>query len=64
MDLVDTGISQWLADAMQQQRRYNNNNINKPKRTPPQHDTKRVDIEITPQQPEKIVNGKITGDFI
>lgn len=49
---------------MQQQRRYNNNNINKPKRTPPQHDTKRVDIEITPQQPEKIVNGKITGDFI
>ncbi|CAB3226252.1 unnamed protein product [Arctia plantaginis] len=60
MDLVDPGISQWLADAMQQQRRYNNNNINKAKRTPPHNDTRRVDIEITPQQPEKIVNGKIT----
>ncbi|XP_075991346.1 myosin binding subunit isoform X9 [Anticarsia gemmatalis] len=58
MDLVDPSITQWLADAMQQQRRQNNNNINKRKRSPPQHDAKRVDIEITPQQPEKVVNGK------
>ncbi|XP_075991348.1 myosin binding subunit isoform X11 [Anticarsia gemmatalis] len=57
MDLVDPSITQWLADAMQQQRRQNNNNINKRKRSPPQHDAKRVDIEITPQQPEKVVNG-------
>ncbi|XP_075991339.1 myosin binding subunit isoform X3 [Anticarsia gemmatalis] len=58
MDLVDPSITQWLADAMQQQRRQNNNNINKRKRSPPQHDAKRVDIEITPQQPEKVVNDK------
>ncbi|XP_075991347.1 myosin binding subunit isoform X10 [Anticarsia gemmatalis] len=62
MDLVDPSITQWLADAMQQQRRQNNNNINKRKRSPPQHDAKRVDIEITPQQPEKVVNGKTAGD--
>lgn len=60
MDLVDPSISQWLAEAMQQQRRYNNNNINKNKRNLPQHDTntKRVDIEITPEPTEKVVNDK------
>ncbi|XP_047040316.1 protein phosphatase 1 regulatory subunit 12A isoform X10 [Helicoverpa zea] len=60
LDLVDPGMSSWLTEAMNAQRRMNNNN-NKRKRSPPQHDSKRVDIEITPQQPEKVVNGK-TGD--
>nr|XP_049695360.1 protein phosphatase 1 regulatory subunit 12A isoform X8 [Helicoverpa armigera] len=57
LDLVDPGMSSWLTEAMNAQRRMNNNN-NKRKRSPPQHDSKRVDIEITPQQPEKVVNGK------
>ncbi|XP_047040314.1 protein phosphatase 1 regulatory subunit 12B isoform X7 [Helicoverpa armigera] len=56
LDLVDPGMSSWLTEAMNAQRRMNNNN-NKRKRSPPQHDSKRVDIEITPQQPEKVVNG-------
>ncbi|XP_021185817.1 protein phosphatase 1 regulatory subunit 12B isoform X2 [Helicoverpa armigera] len=57
LDLVDPGMSSWLTEAMNAQRRMNNNN-NKRKRSPPQHDSKRVDIEITPQQPEKVVNDK------
>ncbi|XP_050559933.1 protein phosphatase 1 regulatory subunit 12C isoform X30 [Spodoptera frugiperda] len=58
MDLVDPTMTSWLADAMNAQRRMNNNN-NKRKRSPPQHDAKRVDIEIN-SQPEKVVNGKTT----
>ncbi|XP_022833062.1 protein phosphatase 1 regulatory subunit 12B isoform X1 [Spodoptera litura] len=58
MDLVDPAMTSWLADAMNAQRRMNNNN-NKRKRSPPQHDAKRVDIEIN-AQPEKVVNGKTT----
>ncbi|XP_026747595.1 protein phosphatase 1 regulatory subunit 12B isoform X7 [Trichoplusia ni] len=54
MDLVDPGMSAWLADALNMQRRMNNNN-NKRKRTPPQHEAK-GDIEITPQS-DKVVNG-------
>ncbi|KAF9817201.1 hypothetical protein SFRURICE_013989 [Spodoptera frugiperda] len=54
MDLVDPAMTSWLADAMNAQRRMNNNN-NKRKRSPPQHDAKRVDIEIN-AQPEKVVN--------
>uniref|UniRef100_A0A2A4K1R9 cGMP-dependent protein kinase interacting domain-containing protein n=1 Tax=Heliothis virescens TaxID=7102 RepID=A0A2A4K1R9_HELVI len=56
LDLVDPGMSSWLSEAMNAQRRMNNNN-NKRKRSPPQHEAKRVDIEITPQ-PEKVVNDK------
>ncbi|XP_035436263.1 protein phosphatase 1 regulatory subunit 12A isoform X35 [Spodoptera frugiperda] len=56
MDLVDPTMTSWLADAMNAQRRMNNNN-NKRKRSPPQHDAKRVDIEIN-SQPEKVVNGE------
>ncbi|XP_022833069.1 protein phosphatase 1 regulatory subunit 12B isoform X7 [Spodoptera litura] len=56
MDLVDPAMTSWLADAMNAQRRMNNNN-NKRKRSPPQHDAKRVDIEIN-AQPEKVVNGE------
>ncbi|XP_050559934.1 protein phosphatase 1 regulatory subunit 12C isoform X31 [Spodoptera frugiperda] len=56
MDLVDPTMTSWLADAMNAQRRMNNNN-NKRKRSPPQHDAKRVDIEIN-SQPEKVVNDK------
>lgn len=55
MDLVDPGMSAWLADALNMQRRMNNNN-NKRKRTPPQHEAK-GDIEITPQS-DKVVNDK------
>ncbi|XP_059055233.1 protein phosphatase 1 regulatory subunit 12A-like isoform X5 [Achroia grisella] len=59
MDLVDPNISSWLADAtLKLPRRVNNNNNNnnKRKRSPPKHDVKRVELEIT-GQPDTIVNG-------
>ncbi|XP_059055232.1 protein phosphatase 1 regulatory subunit 12C-like isoform X4 [Achroia grisella] len=60
MDLVDPNISSWLADAtLKLPRRVNNNNNNnnKRKRSPPKHDVKRVELEIT-GQPDTIVNDK------
>ncbi|KAM3968669.1 myosin binding subunit isoform 2-T2 [Aphomia sociella] len=59
MDLVDPSISSWLADAtLKAPRRVNNNNNNnKRKRSPPRHDVKRVELEITGQT-ENIVNDK------
>lgn len=62
MDLVDPSISTWLAEAsLKAPRRVNNNNNNnnnnKRKRSPPRHDVKRVELQITGQT-DKIVNGK------
>ncbi|KAJ8737912.1 hypothetical protein PYW08_000507 [Mythimna loreyi] len=58
LELVDPGMLSFLHDAMKAARRKANNNNVIRKRSPPQHEAKRVDIEITPQ-PEKVVNGKI-----
>nr|XP_013189307.1 unnamed protein product [Amyelois transitella] len=53
MDLVDPSISAWLADAtLKAPRRVNNNNNNnnnKRKCSPPRHEVKRVELEITGQ---------------
>ncbi|XP_060809463.1 protein phosphatase 1 regulatory subunit 12A isoform X6 [Amyelois transitella] len=52
MDLVDPSISAWLADAtLKAPRRVNNNNNNNNKRkcSPPRHEVKRVELEITGQ---------------
>ncbi|XP_038216122.1 protein phosphatase 1 regulatory subunit 12B isoform X2 [Zerene cesonia] len=61
MDLVDPSISSWLAEAsLKAPRRVNNNNNNnnnKRKRSPPKHDVKRVELQIT-GQPDTIVNEK------
>ncbi|XP_052751343.1 protein phosphatase 1 regulatory subunit 12A isoform X13 [Galleria mellonella] len=59
MDLVDPSISSWLAEAtLKAPRRVNNNNNNnKRKRSPPRHDVKRVELEITGQT-DNIVNGE------
>ncbi|XP_052751336.1 protein phosphatase 1 regulatory subunit 12B isoform X2 [Galleria mellonella] len=59
MDLVDPSISSWLAEAtLKAPRRVNNNNNNnKRKRSPPRHDVKRVELEITGQT-DNIVNDK------
>ncbi|CAG4942925.1 unnamed protein product [Colias eurytheme] len=60
MDLVDPGISAWLAEASVKaatRRNNNNNNNNKRKRSPPKHDVKRVELQIT-GQPDTIVNEK------
>ncbi|XP_038216128.1 protein phosphatase 1 regulatory subunit 12B isoform X8 [Zerene cesonia] len=61
MDLVDPSISSWLAEAsLKAPRRVNNNNNNnnnKRKRSPPKHDVKRVELQIT-GQPDTIVNGE------
>ncbi|CAH2035039.1 unnamed protein product, partial [Iphiclides podalirius] len=61
MDLVDPSISTWLAEAsLKASRRVNNNNNNnnnKRKRSPPRHDVKRVELQITGQT-DNIVNDK------
>ncbi|XP_049885234.1 protein phosphatase 1 regulatory subunit 12B-like isoform X8 [Pectinophora gossypiella] len=60
MDLVDPSISSWLAEASLKaspRRMNNNNNNNKRKRSPPQHDVKRVELQITGQT-ENVVNDK------
>ncbi|KAJ8736877.1 hypothetical protein PYW07_000148 [Mythimna separata] len=57
LELVDPGMLSFLHDAMKAARRKANNNNVIRKRSPPQHEAKRVDIEITPQ-PEKVVNDK------
>ncbi|XP_045509614.1 protein phosphatase 1 regulatory subunit 12B isoform X6 [Colias croceus] len=61
MDLVDPGISAWLAEASvkaaTRRNNNNNNNNNKRKRSPPKHDVKRVELQIT-GQPDTIVNGE------
>ncbi|XP_045509613.1 protein phosphatase 1 regulatory subunit 12B isoform X5 [Colias croceus] len=61
MDLVDPGISAWLAEASvkaaTRRNNNNNNNNNKRKRSPPKHDVKRVELQIT-GQPDTIVNEK------
>ncbi|XP_053624211.1 protein phosphatase 1 regulatory subunit 12B isoform X10 [Plodia interpunctella] len=53
MDLADPSISAWLSEAtLKVPRRVNNNNNNnnnKRKRSPPRHDVKRVELEITGQ---------------
>lgn len=59
MDLVDPSISSWLAEAaLKAPRRVNNNNNNnnKRKRSPPRHDVKRVELQITGQT-DNIING-------
>ncbi|XP_060809466.1 protein phosphatase 1 regulatory subunit 12A isoform X8 [Amyelois transitella] len=60
MDLVDPSISAWLADAtLKAPRRVNNNNNNNNKRkcSPPRHEVKRVELEITGQT-DNNVNGE------
>ncbi|CAK1588476.1 unnamed protein product [Parnassius mnemosyne] len=61
MDLVDPSISSWLAEAsLKAPRRVNNNNNNnnnKRKRSPPRHDVKRVELQITGQT-DNIINDK------
>ncbi|XP_041986647.1 protein phosphatase 1 regulatory subunit 12B isoform X6 [Aricia agestis] len=59
MDLVDPSISTWLAEAsLKAPRRVNNNNNNnKRKHSPPRHDVKRVELQITGKD-ENIVNDK------
>nr|XP_013189308.1 unnamed protein product [Amyelois transitella] len=61
MDLVDPSISAWLADAtLKAPRRVNNNNNNnnnKRKCSPPRHEVKRVELEITGQT-DNNVNGE------
>ncbi|CAH2103622.1 unnamed protein product [Euphydryas editha] len=61
MDLVDPSISTWLAEAsLKAPRRVNNNNNNnnnKRKRSPPRHDVKRVELQITGQT-DNIINDK------
>ncbi|XP_063546431.1 protein phosphatase 1 regulatory subunit 12A isoform X8 [Cydia strobilella] len=53
MDLVDPSISSWLADAtLKAPRRVNNNN--KRKLSPPRHEVKRVELQITGD----VVNGE------
>ncbi|XP_063546430.1 protein phosphatase 1 regulatory subunit 12A isoform X7 [Cydia strobilella] len=64
MDLVDPSISSWLADAtLKAPRRVNNNN--KRKLSPPRHEVKRVELQITgdvvndkPPAPEIIKDSK------
>ncbi|XP_072930829.1 protein phosphatase 1 regulatory subunit 12C isoform X8 [Epargyreus clarus] len=60
MDLVDPTISSWLAEAsLKAPRRVNNNNNNnnKAKRSPPRHDVKRIELQITGQT-DNVVNDK------
>ncbi|CAH2225318.1 jg22241, partial [Pararge aegeria aegeria] len=61
LDLVDPSISAWLAEAsLKAPRRINNNNNNnnnKRKRSPPQHDVKRVELEITGNT-DNVINDK------
>ncbi|XP_050361088.1 protein phosphatase 1 regulatory subunit 12A isoform X2 [Nymphalis io] len=60
MDLVDPSISTWLAEAsLKAPRRVNNNNNNnnKRKRSPPRHDVKRVELQITGQT-DNVINEK------
>ncbi|XP_072930830.1 protein phosphatase 1 regulatory subunit 12C isoform X9 [Epargyreus clarus] len=60
MDLVDPTISSWLAEAsLKAPRRVNNNNNNnnKAKRSPPRHDVKRIELQITGQT-DNVVNGE------
>ncbi|CAG5039475.1 unnamed protein product [Parnassius apollo] len=60
MDLVDPSISSWLAEALLKTPRRinnNNNNNNKRKRSPPRHDVKRVELQITGQT-DNIINDK------
>ncbi|XP_053624215.1 protein phosphatase 1 regulatory subunit 12A isoform X14 [Plodia interpunctella] len=61
MDLADPSISAWLSEAtLKVPRRVNNNNNNnnnKRKRSPPRHDVKRVELEITGQT-DNNVNGE------
>ncbi|XP_026500890.2 protein phosphatase 1 regulatory subunit 12A isoform X8 [Vanessa tameamea] len=62
MDLVDPSISTWLAEAsLKAPRRVNNNNNNnnKRKRSPPRHDVKRVELQITGQT-DNVINGILT----
>lgn len=58
MDVVDSSISSWLADAsLKAPRRVNNNNNNnKRKRSPPKHDVKRVELQISSNN-DNSVNG-------
>ncbi|XP_026315881.1 protein phosphatase 1 regulatory subunit 12A isoform X8 [Hyposmocoma kahamanoa] len=57
MDLVDPSMSAWLSEAIikASSRRVNNNNNNKTKRSPPKHDIKRVELQITGQN-DNVVN--------
>ncbi|XP_026315519.1 protein phosphatase 1 regulatory subunit 12B isoform X3 [Hyposmocoma kahamanoa] len=59
MDLVDPSMSAWLSEAIikASSRRVNNNNNNKTKRSPPKHDIKRVELQITGQN-DNVVNDK------
>ncbi|XP_069364875.1 protein phosphatase 1 regulatory subunit 12A isoform X3 [Maniola hyperantus] len=60
LDLADPSISTWLAEAsMKAPRRINNNNNNnnKRKRSPPRHDMKRVELEITGKT-DSVINDK------
>ncbi|XP_048005495.1 protein phosphatase 1 regulatory subunit 12A isoform X7 [Leguminivora glycinivorella] len=65
MDLVDPSISSWLADATLKAPRRVNNNNNKRKLSPPRHEVKRVELQITgdvvndkPPAPEIIKDSK------
>ncbi|CAK1554631.1 unnamed protein product [Leptosia nina] len=58
MDLVDPSIAAWLEEAsLKAPRRVNNNN--KRKRSPPRHDVKRVELQITGQPDNNIINVKL-----
>ncbi|XP_052746421.1 protein phosphatase 1 regulatory subunit 12A isoform X2 [Bicyclus anynana] len=61
LDLVDPSISAWFAKAsLEAPRRINNNNNNnnnKRKRSPPRHDVKRVELEITGNT-DNVINDK------
>lgn len=58
MDLVEPSMSSWLSEAILKasSRRVNNNNNNKMKRSPPKHDIKRVELQITGKI-DNVVNG-------
>lgn len=58
MDLVEQTMAAWLSETIKKtsSRRVNNNNNNKTKRSPPKHDIKRVELQITGQN-DNVVNG-------